>query len=107
MNFTVRFGFQPLASATRITSVSVAIPEASSSAPGATCSLLPPALTSIESRCAPSTTTSPGSSVPCTVRMTDGCVEHVAQANNSDVTSVREPARPCQVVRIQSAEALP
>ena len=107
MNFTVRFGFQPLAIAIRSTSVNVAMPDASSSAPGARCDTLPPALPLMESRCAPSTTISFGSSVPRIVKITEGWVEHMAQANNSEATSLRLPASVCHVLRIHSAETLP
>ena len=93
MNFTVRLGFQPLAIAIRRISVSVAMPDASSSAPGATWVVLPPALPLIESRCAPSTTISFGSSLPWMVRITDGWVEQVLHADRTLVTSVRLPAR--------------
>jgi hypothetical protein len=107
MNLTVRFGFQPLASAMRMTSVSVATPEASSSAPGATWVVLPPPPVLIESRWAPSTTISPGSSLPLIVRMTEGWVEQVLQVLSSVLTSVRDPASVCQRERIHSAEVRP
>ena len=41
------------------------------------------------------------------VRITDGWVEQVLQANSSVLTSVRPLASACQVVRIHSAEVLP
>ena len=103
----MRLGFQPLAIAMRRVSVNVAMPDASSSAPGARWVVLPPPLPLIESRCAPSTTISFGSSLPRTVRITDGWVEHVLHVDSSEVTSVRLPASPCHVVRIHSAEVLP
>src|SRR5688572_9774594 len=107
MNFTVRLGRQPFASATRSTSVSVAMPEASSSAPGATCDVLPPAEPLIESRWAPSTTISFGNSAPWMVRITEDCVEQLLHADSSLLTSLRPLARPSQVDLIHSADVRP
>jgi hypothetical protein len=55
--------------AMRMASVRVAMPEASSSAPGALVAQLAP---TIESWWPPSTTTSPGNVVPWMVRITEG-----------------------------------
>ena len=92
----------------RSVSVSVAMPEASSSAPGASWLGSLRVLPLIESRCAPSTTTSSGRSQPRMVRITDGCVLQVLQAvNSSVVTSLRPAASDCQWSRIHSADVLP
>ena len=108
MNFTVRCGRHPFASAMRSVSVRTAMPDASSSAPGASWERAPPALALIESRCAPSTTTSSRRLVPWMVRMTDGCVEQPVHAvNSSVVTSPRPAAMARQWSRIQSADERP
>jgi hypothetical protein len=93
--------------ATPRTSVSVAMPEASSSAPGASmASPLPEP--EIESRCPPSTTISSASSLPWMVRITDGCVLQLLQAvNSSTLTSLRLRARARQWSRIHSAALRP
>jgi hypothetical protein len=93
-----------LAIAMRITSVSTAMPEASSSAPGAVQFGLLPQPETIESWCPPRITISPGSAEPGMVRTTDGCGVMPPCEKNSTVTSGRPAARLVHWFLIQVAD---
>ena len=107
MILMVRCGCQPSAIAMRSASVSTAMPDALSSAPGASIARPDPA-PEIESRWPPRTTISSGRSVPSMVRITEGCEPQARQLRNSSAwTSLRPAPSASHTSWIHSAESLP